>query len=136
MQLAVGEVCVAVGVIIRQRQCLIAKRAASAHQGGLWEFPGGKREPGETTEQALARELNEELGIHVTECAPLISVSHDYRDKYVELDVWTVSGFEGKPGGREGQPLRWVNIDELRSYSFPAANLPIIERIESTLTKT
>ncbi len=127
-----SRVCVAVGVIIQDNKCLVSKRAESAHQGGLWEFPGGKREKGETTAQALSRELSEELGIVVIESAPLILVAHDYGDKEVELDVWTVTNFEGKPHGREGQPLRWVPIRELRIYSFPEANVPILESIEQT----
>lgn len=131
-----SKVCVAVGVIIQQNKCLISKRAASAHQGGLWEFPGGKRECCETTKQALSRELSEELGITVTACAPLISVAHDYGDKAVELDVWTVSCFDGEPHGREGQPLRWVSIQELRNYSFPEANIPILECVARTFVHT
>lgn len=125
----------AVGVIVQLDQCLISKRSESAHQGGLWEFPGGKREQGETTKQALSRELNEELGIVVVESAPLISIEHDYGDKVVELDVWTVTGFQGQAHGREGQPVRWVPIAELGSYSFPAANKPILERLQQTMLK-
>lgn len=128
-----SKVCVAVGVIIQENACLISKRAASAHQGGLWEFPGGKCEEGETTAQALSRELSEELGIVVVESAPLISVSHDYGDKEVELDVLIVTGFEGEPHGREGQPLEWVPIRQLRKYAFPEANVPILECIEQSL---
>lgn len=131
-----SKVDVAVGVIIKQNECLISKRAASAHQGGLWEFPGGKREPDETTEQALSRELSEELGITVIQCTPLITVSHDYGDKVVELDVWTVSRFDGEPHGREGQPLRWVAIHKLKDYSFPEANMPILECVEQAFVST
>ncbi|MEM8499544.1 MAG: 8-oxo-dGTP diphosphatase MutT [Pseudomonadota bacterium] len=125
-----SKVCVAVGVIIQENECLISKRAALAHQGGLWEFPGGKREEGETTAQALSRELSEELGIELVKSAPLIVVVHDYGDKEVELDVLTVTDFNGEPYGREGQPLRWVPISELRKYSFPDGNIPILKCIE------
>ncbi|KOP52291.1 hypothetical protein OX90_24550 [Pseudomonas coronafaciens pv. porri] len=105
---------------------LIARRADSQHQGGLWEFPGGKVEPGETVEAALARELQEELGIAVTSARPLIKVSHDYPDKQVLLDVWEVSAFTGEPQGVEGQPLVWATSRELPDYEFPAANQPIV----------
>lgn len=105
---------------------LIAKRPLDKHQGGLWEFPGGKVEAGETVEAALTRELQEELGIVVTEARPLIQVRHDYPDKQVLLDVWEVLAFSGEPHGAEGQPLVWAEPAELSGYSFPAANRPII----------
>jgi 8-oxo-dGTP diphosphatase len=105
---------------------LIARRADSQHQGGLWEFPGGKVEDGEGVLAALKRELAEELGIQVTEARPLIKVSHDYPDKHVLLDVWEVSGFSGQPHGAEGQPLAWVTRRELAQYEFPEANRPIV----------
>ncbi|MEG1042246.1 MAG: Nudix family hydrolase, partial [Pseudomonas sp.] len=105
---------------------LIARRADSQHQGGLWEFPGGKVEDGEAVDVALARELNEELGIVVTRARPLIKIHHDYSDKQVLLDVWEVDGFTGEPHGAEGQPLAWVTARELPQYEFPAANQPIV----------
>lgn len=105
---------------------LIARRADAQHQGGLWEFPGGKVEEGEAVQVALARELHEELGIVVTAARPLITVHHDYPDKQVLLDVWEVSAFTGEPHGAEGQPLAWVTGRELGSYEFPAANQPIV----------
>lgn len=105
---------------------LIARRADKQHQGGLWEFPGGKVEPDETVEAALARELKEELGIAVMAARPLIKIKHDYPDKQVLLDVWEVSSFTGEPHGAEGQPLAWVSNRELASYEFPAANQPIV----------
>ncbi|MFL6609750.1 MAG: Nudix family hydrolase [Pseudomonas sp.] len=105
---------------------LIARRADTQHQGGLWEFPGGKVEADESVETALARELNEELGIAVEAARPLIKVRHDYPDKQVLLDVWEVSAFSGEPHGAEGQPLAWVTARELTHYEFPAANQPIV----------
>ena len=105
---------------------LIAKRPLDKHQGGLWEFPGGKVEDGEGVESALARELQEELGIEVTQAQPLIQVRHDYPDKQVLLDVWEVLAFAGEPHGAEGQPLAWVAPEALVDYSFPAANQPIV----------
>ncbi|WP_217475037.1 Nudix family hydrolase [Stutzerimonas stutzeri] len=105
---------------------LIAKRPLDKHQGGLWEFPGGKVEEGEAVEVALARELREELGIEVTTARPLIQVRHDYPDKHVLLDVWEVLAFSGEPHGAEGQPLAWVASEQLPTYRFPAANRPIV----------
>ena len=105
---------------------LIARRADTQHQGGLWEFPGGKVEAGESVEAALGRELKEELGIVVEAARPLIQVQHDYPDKQVLLDVWEVSAFTGEPHGAEGQPLAWVAQRELADYAFPAANQPIV----------
>lgn len=118
---------VAAGVIRDAKgHVLIAKRSLDTHQGGLWEFPGGKVEAGETAEAALARELAEELGITVTAARPLIQVRHDYPDKHVLLDVWEVGAFTGEPHGAEGQPLAWVAPEALRGYDFPVANRPII----------
>lgn len=105
---------------------LIARRADTQHQGGLWEFPGGKVEDGEAVQAALARELEEELGIVVSAARPLIKVQHDYPDKQVLLDVWEVSAFSGEPHGVEGQPLAWVSARDLGDYAFPAANQPIV----------
>lgn len=120
------RILVVAAVIRRGEHILIARRAAHQHQGGLWEFPGGKVESGEAVEAALVRELKEELGITATDFSPLIRISHDYPDKSVCLDVWTVTGFAGEPQGREGQPLAWVTGEELPGYDFPAANRTIV----------
>jgi len=118
---------VAVGVIKNtEGQVLISLRHDAAHQGGLWEFPGGKVEQGESVEQALMRELKEELDISIDQLSPLIQVKHQYSDLNVLLDVWTVTCFSGKPKGCEGQKIKWVNVDQLTDYSFPKANMPII----------
>ncbi|MCL4104209.1 UNVERIFIED_CONTAM: hypothetical protein GTU68_035071 [Idotea baltica] len=121
---------VAVGVILdSERRILITRRAKEAHQGGLWEFPGGKVEQGETVQQALSRELDEELSISVSHSESLLQVRHDYADKPVLLDVWLVSSFTGEASGMEGQPLVWAQLSELGDYHFPAANQPIVEAI-------
>ena len=106
---------------------LIARRAEHLHQGGLWEFPGGKREPGEDREQALRRELFEELGIRVTQYRPLIQIPHEYPDKSVLLDVWEVTRWQGEAHGREDQPIKWILKERLKEYDFPSANMPIIK---------
>jgi 8-oxo-dGTP diphosphatase len=121
---------VAAAAVFDDRQrVLICRRPARAHQGGLWEFPGGKLEHGETTESALRRELKEEVGINVTSARPLIRVHHDYPDRNVLLDVWRVERFTGTAIGHEGQPIRWVLPEELKRYRFPAANTPIIKAV-------
>ncbi len=121
------RVHVAAAVILAEDgRILIAKRPDDKHQGGLWEFPGGKVEEGEDVRVALARELEEELAIQPTAARPLIQVRHDYPDKQVLLDVWEVSAFSGEPHGAEGQPLAWVTQRELLDYEFPAANQPIV----------
>lgn len=122
---------VAVGVIFNQHQhVLISRRAKSSHQGGLWEFPGGKVEAGESVQACLARELDEELGIRVVQARPLIQVRHDYPDLKVLLDVWKVTQFAGQPRPRERQPLQWVPTDRLHDYDFPEANQVIIKAIQ------
>lgn len=121
---------VAVGVILgKDDTILIAKRPDDAHQGGLWEFPGGKVESGETVFDALKRELSEELAIQTLSTEPLIKIRHDYGDKTVLLDVHKVTAFTGEPKGNEGQPILWVAPENLSQYEFPAANRPIIKAI-------
>lgn len=117
---------VAVGVIIRDRRVLISFRAANLHQGGLWEFPGGKIEQGETVLDALRREFAEELGLRVDDATAMLRVAHDYGDKRVLLDVWRITHWEGEPCGLEGQPLQWAAIDSLHELAFPAANEAIV----------
>lgn len=122
---------VAVGVLRNEfGEILIALRPSHKHQGNLWEFPGGKIEEGEECEQALDRELYEELGIRVLESRPLIQVPFLYKDKSVFLDVREVARFAGVPVGNEGQQIRWVNPSELNSFHFPAANVPILKAVQ------
>ncbi len=126
-----AQVHVAAAAIVGRDGCiLIARRPEHLHQGGLWEFPGGKVEAGETSAQALSRELHEELGIRPTASTPLIRIPFDYPDKRVVLDVWRVSAYDGEPRGREGQPLRWVPLDQLDDLPFPAANRRIITALQ------
>jgi 8-oxo-dGTP diphosphatase len=129
---------VAVGVIFDNQkadQILIAKRPQHLHQGGLWEFPGGKVAAGETVDQALKRELFEELGITVIQSQPLMQVEHNYSDKQVFLDIWTVTQYSGEARGIEGQECRWIAMQQLlcaeSKYQFPEANKAILEKLKS-----
>jgi 8-oxo-dGTP diphosphatase len=118
---------VSVGVVKNPSgQLLISLRNESLHQGGLWEFPGGKVEAFETIEQALIRELKEEMDIVVQAAVPLITINHQYPDLAVQLSVFTVEHYEGEVKSCEGQPILWVSPNDLVNYSFPAANQPII----------
>lgn len=105
---------------------MLSRRQPGRHQAGKWEFPGGKRETGESAEQALARELQEELGITVRALMPRIQVPWLYPDVAVFLDVYDVLDYDGVPRGREGQALSWSSIGGLGEYDYPAANLPVL----------
>lgn len=121
---------VAAGVLVdSQGRVLVARRAEHAHQGGLWEFPGGKVHAGEKSLAALRRELAEELGIEPVAARPLIRVRHDYGDKRVLLDCWLVESWRGEPEGLQGQPLQWVDIDSLATLGMPAADRSIVNAV-------
>ncbi len=119
----------AAAIFNRRGEVLLALRPAHKHQGGLWEFPGGKVEDTEQVLEALKRELHEELGITITRARPLIRIPHHYPDKSVLLDVWRVDQFLGEPHSREGQRIEWVAQDKLSQRDYPAANLPIINAV-------
>lgn len=123
---------VVAGVITDKRgRILLSRRTPNRDMPGLWEFPGGKREPGETPEAALARELDEELGIRVTVGAPLMTVPQQYPSKRLRLDVRHVVHWDGVPRGREGQALTWVSPDKLGRYSMPPADLPVVAALQA-----
>ena len=122
---------VAVAVIVNQNnEVLIALRPDHAHQGGLWEFPGGKVEANETVYDALLRESKEELAIQVVRAEPFLQILHDYADKSVLLDVWKVTQFSAEPYGVEGQVIKWHPLTDLNPAHFPEANMPIIRRLQ------
>lgn len=134
---AADIVHVSVAVIVKNGRVLLSKRAKHVHQGGLWEFPGGKVEDGETVTAALYREVREELGIHITTSRPLISLLHRYPDKSVLLETRLVTAFDGKDydqsmtqSGLEGQEVKWVAIEKLSEHQFPAANKAIINAVQ------
>lgn len=122
---------VAVAVIVNDlQQVLITRRHQHQHQGNLWEFPGGKCEPGEQVLDALKREILEEVGLSVISAEPLLKVPFDYGDRQVLLDVWRVSEYLGQAQAREGQAMQWCALNMLDDYDFPAANLAIIETVK------
>ena len=124
------SVRVAIAIIINDKnQILISKRSAEQHQGNKWEFPGGKLEPNETSQDALQRELKEELGIQVKSTIFFMALHHQYKDKKICLDVYKVTSWGGNVQGLEGQPIQWIERSELINYQFPAANADIIRRL-------
>ncbi len=122
---------VAVGVIVDNDRVLLAKRPEHLHQGNKWEFPGGKIETGESLEDAITRELSEELAIQVTKQRAWFSLDYDYPEKRVSLHMSIVMAFIGEPRGNEGQPVEWVAINQLGQFTFPDANQPIIDKLQS-----
>lgn len=122
---------VAVAIIFdEQQRVLITQRPEAAAHGGLWEFPGGKLEEGESPVAALIREIKEEVGLEILEYSFLDSVIHDYGKKTVELLVFSVSEYQGQAYCREAQTdLRWVHLAELGLFNFPEANERVIKLI-------
>ena len=118
----------AVALIDVDGRVLLAQRPEGKSMAGLWEFPGGKVEPGETPEAALIRELNEELGIDTWESclAPLTFASHSYSDFHLLMPLFACRKWQGVARGREDQALKWVQPQDLRSYPMPEADKPLI----------
>jgi 8-oxo-dGTP diphosphatase len=114
---------------------LLAQRPAGRAMAGLWEFPGGKVEPGERPEQTLIRELREELGITVTEecIAPLTFASHGYPDFHLLMPLYVCRRWEGVATAGEGQKLAWVRPNRLRDYDMPPADVPLISHLTGLL---
>lgn len=117
---------VAAVIVDARGRVLLARRTENRDLAGCWEFPGGKREPGESSEAALARELHEELGIAVSVGAPVIEVPQRYPDKRLRLEVRRLLDWQGKPRGQEGQALLWVAPDKLHRYEMPPADRPVV----------
>lgn len=118
----------AVALIDRDGRILLAQRPEGKSMAGLWEFPGGKVEQGETPEVALIRELQEELGIDTwSSClAPLTFASHSYEDFHLLMPLFACRKWDGIPQAQEGQTLKWVRAAELRDYPMPPADIPLI----------
>ena len=127
----VNSIHVAVGVIVNGRnEVLVAYRPQNKTQGGLWEFPGGKKEKNETIESALEREFFEEIGIHLKSYFPILKIEHDYNEYAVILDVWMITEYTKIPVGAEGQIVEWRSIESLNFEDFPEANKKIIRLLK------
>jgi mutator protein MutT len=120
---------VAAALVFREGKLLITQRPAKAHLGGLWEFPGGKREPDETFEACLARELREELGIVVVVGELVESLTHAYPEKTVHLQFYRCRWSEHEPQTLGCPAFAWVTPNELDDYDFPAADAKLLERL-------
>ena len=117
-------------ILKKNSEVLISKRKKYLLQGGLWEFPGGKVETGESSIDALTRELREELAISVINPTPFLKFNYNYPEIEIYMDVWMVKKFSGGAKGNEGQTIAWVPIENLTSYKFPAANDCILDKIK------
>ena len=125
----------AVALIDPDGRVLLAQRPEGKSMAGLWEFPGGKVEPGETPEAALVRELHEELGIDTwASClAPLTFASHAYEDFHLLMPLFACRKWQGTPQSNEGQALKWVRPNALKDYPMPAADIPLISILRDWL---
>ncbi|WP_344843338.1 8-oxo-dGTP diphosphatase MutT [Celeribacter arenosi] len=125
----------AVALVDTDGRILLAQRPAGKSMAGLWEFPGGKVEPGETPEAALVRELHEELGIETwNSClSPLTFASHAYADFHLLMPLFVCRKWNGTPVPKEGQTLAWARVNELRDYEMPPADIPLIPILRDVL---
>jgi 8-oxo-dGTP diphosphatase len=123
-------VVVVAAVIERRGRFLVARRLRGTHLEGCWEFPGGKCDPGESLEDALRRELREELDVGAAVGSEILAVSHDYGDRTIELHFFACA-LDGEPRARLGQELQWVGRDRLDALSFPPADEALIRLLRS-----
>ncbi len=123
------------GVLVEEGLVLVARRRPGKHLEGSWEFPGGKVQPGETCEQALRREFQEEIGVDFDAACELCEVEHRYVDRTVLLTFFLCTGMRGEASGRERQEIRWVDAGELEELPTPEANRAVIRRLEDILIR-
>lgn len=128
---AVRTITVTAGILRRDDRVLIARRKESGNQGGLWEFPGGKVEPGEDPRAALARELREELGVGVTVDRVFDVVSHVYGERHIVLIAFNCRLLDGEPRPVDCADVSWVTTDEMDGYTFAPADVPLVAQLKS-----
>lgn len=121
------------GILMRNNKILIAERPVGKPYAGYWEFPGGKVEKNETSYQALQRELHEELAIDLLAAKQLLTHTHTYPDKTVNLDVWLVENFRGEPHPKEQQILQWTSLGELTTFHLLEGNWAMVDKIKQLL---
>ena len=109
---------------------LVAERIGGGAFHGMWEFPGGKIQPGETAEAALARELAEEIGVEGAELSSFMSLEHEYPDRHVTIEFFVVRGWRNEPRGLEGQALRWLDVHELDAIGLLPADAPVVAALK------
>ena len=126
-----NHVEVSAALIFRNEKLLITQRHANAHLGGLWEFPGGKREPGETFEQCLIRELREELGVEVQVGKLFEEITHVYPGKTIRLRFFVCNLIQGEPESIDCAAVKWISRSELGHYEFPAADARLLDRLKA-----
>ena len=122
---------VSAALIFRAGKLLITQRHAKSHLGGLWEFPGGKREPGETFEQCLIREIREELGVEISSGELFEEICHDYPEKSVHLKFFICKLLAGEPQPLDCAAVKWIEKSELAAHEFPAADAQLLARLRS-----
>ncbi len=121
---------VAAGLVFHEGRLLITQRPATGHLADLWEFPGGKREPTESFETCLRRELQEELAIEVTVGIMLSEITHEYPEKTVRLQFFKCRWTGGEPRAIGCQAFRWITVGELNAYPFPAADVRLLDQLK------
>lgn len=131
MSAAKKVVEVSAALIFRDGRLLITQRHAHSHLGGLWEFPGGKREAGETFEQCLVREIREELGTEIFVGELFEEIAHDYPEKSVHLKFFICKIISGEPQPLDCAAVKWVGQNELAQFEFPTADAQLLERLKS-----
>jgi mutator protein MutT len=122
---------VSAALIFRAGELLITQRHAKSHLGGLWEFPGGKREPGETFEQCLVREIREELGVEISVGELFEEIQHDYPEKSVHLKFFICELLSGEPQPLDCAAVKWIKKTELTAHEFPAADAQLLKKLRN-----
>jgi len=129
-----NSIAVAAALVFRNGQLLITQRYADAHLGGLWEFPGGKVEAGESFETCLRRELKEELGIEVDVHDEIESITHDYSEKTVHLKFFRCTWCKNEPQPLGCADFRWINHQELAHFAFPTADARLVQKLQADVS--